>query len=125
MRCLEACATAEGQQCSGIKGDAWFGSVACAAELSVRGYQAVLQVKTNSGLYPKAFIEEQLKNAPGGVKIVLSGTAPNEQKLIAVGYRYSSKRTLFFVSTAKAGTTVPGVPYEMKFTDSYGNLKSR
>jgi hypothetical protein len=125
LRCMEACATAEGQQCTGIKGDAWFGSVSCAAELSVRGYEAVLQVKTNSGFYPKAYIEEQLKNAPGGVKIVLSGKAPNEQQLIAVGYRYSSKRTLFFVSTAKAGTTLPGVPYEMKFTDGFGNLKSR
>jgi len=27
LRCMEACATAEGQQCTGIKGDAWFGSV--------------------------------------------------------------------------------------------------
>ena len=110
LRCMEACATAEGQQCTGIKGDAWFGSVSCAAELSVRGYEGVFQVKTNSGFYPKAFIAEQLKNAPGGVKIALAGKAPNEQQLIAVGYRYSSKRTLFLFQQPRQVLLYPVSP---------------
>ena len=38
-----------------------------------------MQVKQNHGLYPKAIIEEALNNAPGGVSIVLKGTAPNDQ----------------------------------------------
>ena len=109
----------------GIKGDAWFGSVRTAMEIGVRGNEAVLQVKTNSGLYPKKFIEDALTDAPGGVSIVLAGTAPNEQKLIAIGYRYSRKTTLFFVMTAGAGSTKPGRPYIMKYTDGYGNLCSR
>ena len=115
LRAMEGCAV-NGQPCKGIKGDAYFGSVVCASELSVRNYEAVLQVKQNTGFYPKAFIEEHLKNAPGGVKIVLSALAPNEQRLIAVGYRYSSKKTLFFVVTSKAGSTKAGVPYQMKYT---------
>ena len=56
-------------------------------ELAVRGYEAVLQVKQNHGLYPKAIIEEALNNAPGGVSIILKGTAPNKQVLYAIGYK--------------------------------------
>jgi hypothetical protein len=112
-------------EATGIKGDAWFGSVLCASELAVRGFQAVLQVKQNHGLYPKAIIEEALNNAPGGVSIILKGTAPNEQVLYAIGYKYSSKKVLFFVITSKAGSTTPGTPYEMKYTDPHGNVCTR
>jgi hypothetical protein len=42
--------------------------------------------------------------------------------LIAVGYHYSHKTILFFVLTKNAGGTTEGDPYEMKFTDSYGNI---
>jgi len=45
----------------GIRGDAWFGSVRAAAEISHRGHEVVFQIKQNHGLYPKAFIEETLK----------------------------------------------------------------
>jgi hypothetical protein len=41
----------------------------------------------------------------GGVKIVLSALA-----LIAVGYRYSSKKTLFLIMTLKAGSMKAGTP---------------
>ena len=109
----------------GIKGDAWFGSVRTAMEIGARGGEAVLQVKGNKGLYPKDFIEETLKEAPGGVSVVLTGIAPNGVQLVAVGYRYSVKTTLFFVFTGNAGSTKPGDPYMMKYTDSYGNLCSR
>jgi hypothetical protein len=46
----------------------------------------------------------------GGVKIVLSALAANEQRLIAVGYRYSSKKTLFLIMTLKAGSMKAGTP---------------
>ena len=57
-----------GNGLTGIQGDEWFGSV-CA--LGKAGYKAVVQVKMNSGLYPKVFITEALKDAPGAVWIVL------------------------------------------------------
>ena len=57
----------------GIKGDAWFGSVRAAA-LGVRGHRAVMQVKTNSSLFPKKFIADMMDGMPGGVKIVLKGS---------------------------------------------------
>ncbi len=60
-------------------------------------------MKQNKGLYSKDYIEKALEDAPGGIKIVLSGTAPNGIPLIALGYRDSRKTTLFFVMTPKAG----------------------
>jgi len=63
----------------GLRGDAWFGSVKAASAMAVRGYQCVYQVKGYSTLYPKDFIEDALKEAPGGVFIALEGKAPNEQ----------------------------------------------
>ena len=106
----------------GIKGDVWVGSVRAAAALGVRGHRAVMQVKTNSGLFPKKFIADTLDGMPGGVKIVLKGTAPNEVPLVAIGYRYSTKTSLFFVTTEDAGNMMPGNPYIMNYTDDYGNL---
>jgi hypothetical protein len=69
----------------GIHGDAWFGSVKAASEVAHRGHEAVFQIKQNHGLFPKAFIEEALKEAPGGVHILLEGTMQCEVPLIAVG----------------------------------------
>ena len=106
----------------GIKDNAWFGSVRAAAALGVRGHQAVMQVKTNSGLFPKKFIADTLDGMPGGVKIVLKGTAPNEVLLVDIGYRYSTKTSLFFITTEDVGNTMLGNPYIMKYTDDYSNL---
>ena len=123
LRLLEGCVPADDINGGhGIQGDAWFGSVRAAAAIGAKGHRAVLQVKNNSGLYPKAFIDGALKNAPGGVHIVLKGVAPNGVELVALGYRYSTKTTLFFIATADAGSTRPGTPYEMKYTDDHGNV---
>jgi len=82
-----------------------------AMEIGIHSNDEILQVKTNSRLYPKQFIED-----------ALAGIAPNEQKLIAVSYHYSCKTTLFFVMTVGIGSTKPGHPYIMTYTDGYGNL---
>jgi hypothetical protein len=79
-------------------------------------------VKNNSWLFPKSFITDALENAPGGVHIVLKGTAPNGIDLVAIGYHYSTKTTLFFIATADEGSTTPGKPYEMKYMDDHGNV---
>jgi hypothetical protein len=60
------------------------------------------------------------------LSVVLTGIAPNGVRLIAIRYRYSVKTTtVFFVMMENAGSTKPGDPYMMKYTDSYGNLCSR
>ena len=96
-----------------------------AAVAAKRNMDTVYQVKSNHGLYPKQFIEDTLKEAPGGTYIVLEGQHPDRPTLIAIRYRYNSKVTLCFVITKNAGSTRKGKPYEMKFTDSYGNIHVR
>jgi hypothetical protein len=75
-------------------------------------------------LYPKALIEEALKDAPGGVWVVLESTHLNVP-LVAIGYWYSTRTTLFFLATKDAGTTSKGTTYEMKYTDDWGNVNIR
>ena len=36
--------------------------------------------------------------------------------VVAVGYKYNSKKVLFFVMTKGAGSTEPGEPYVIQFT---------
>jgi hypothetical protein len=79
-------------------------------------------VKNNKGFFPKDYIEKALEDALGGAHIVLTGTAPSGIELIALGYRYSTKTTLFFVATANVGSTRPRKEYEMKYTDDHGNV---
>jgi len=109
----------------GIRGDAWFGSVRAANEVGIRGHEGVFQIKTYHASYPKEFIEEALKDAPGGIFVALEGTTKDEVQLIALGYRYSRKTILFFILTKNAGTTTLGEPYHMKYTDSFGNVCTR
>jgi len=72
-------------------------------------------------MFPKAFIDDVLKDAPGGVCILLQATI-KEIPLIAVSYCYSTRTTLFLVATKDLGLTHPGSPYEMKYTDNFGNV---
>jgi hypothetical protein len=102
-----------------VRGDARFGSVRSANEVGICGHECVFQVKQYHSLFPKEFIEETLKEAPGGMHIVLQGTTKDEVNLVAMGYKYSRKTILHFVLTKNAGETNQGDPYEMKYTDNY------
>ena len=73
----------------------------------------------------KIYIAKVLKDAPRGTHIVIIGEGPKGTLLIAIGYRHSSKSTLFCICTQDAGSTRPGKPYEMKFTDLYKNECAR
>jgi hypothetical protein len=106
----------------GIRADAWFGSIITANEIGLKGHNAVLQIKQYHSLFPKEFIESALKDAPGGVHILLEGVTKDEVTLVAMGYRYSQKTILFFVFTKSSESSKPGDPYQMKYTDSFGNI---
>ena len=98
-----------------IMGDSWFQSVKTVAELQRRGHESVGPVKTAHSGYPKDFMNEHLKDLPGGVKLVMKGTHPSGGELIATGYKYTSGKVLTFVSSAKAGSTTNGDPYELRY----------
>jgi len=106
-------------------GNAWFGSMQAAVAAAKKNMEAVYQVKSNYRLYPKQFIKEALKEAPGGTHIVLEGQHLDSSTLIAIRYWYNSKVTLCFVITKNVGSTKKGKPYEIKFTDSHGNVHVR
>ncbi len=64
----------EGEEKHLVEGNAWYGSVICTVELAQHHYDHVLQIKTNSSLFPKTYIETALENALGGCKIVLTAS---------------------------------------------------
>ena len=67
---------------------------------------------------------EMLKDAPGGKWAVLESTIEGVE-VVAVGYKYGTKKVLFFAMTKGAGSTEPGEPYVVQFADQYGNPCSR
>ena len=81
------------------------------------GEEVIGQLKVSHGGYPKDYLNEHLKDAPGGVHIVMKGTLPSGVEAVAIGYKYSSKRVLFFLSTPGAGLTMPGEQYEMRYSN--------
>lgn len=88
VRCAEG--SYQGVPILTVKGDAWFGSVKYIISLVQRGQLFVDQVKSNHGLFPKDYIEEQLLEAPGGIHFLLKATHKRID-IITVGYRNSSK----------------------------------
>ena len=68
----------------GIRGNAWFGRIKTANAVEIRGHEAVLQIKQCHSLFPKEFIEPVLKEAQGGVHILLEGTTQDEVPLVAL-----------------------------------------
>ena len=55
-------------------GDSWFGSVKSAEAVALKGYHAIFVVKTAFGRTPKNWIEEEMKDYPSGIWIVLERT---------------------------------------------------
>ena len=79
---------------------------------------AVYQIKSNYRLYPKQYIEDTLKDAPGSTHIVLEGKHPEGAELVAIGYRYNSKVTLCFVITKNGG--LPNISYIIRKLEPLG-----
>jgi hypothetical protein len=86
----------------GLKGDSWCGHVRLADNVGQQGVRAMLQIKTRHTLYPEKLMEEKLNEAPIGCWITMKSKAPRVTDLLALGYKYNSKRVLKFVATADA-----------------------
>ena len=59
-------------------GDSWFGLIKAVSEVRKLGHHACLNIKTAHSRCPKAFLEETMKDFPGGTWIVLEGHAEKE-----------------------------------------------
>ena len=94
-----------------------------AIEVAKMGHHAVLVIKTGHSRYPKKYLEEKMDGFPGGTWVVLRGKCKRSGvELVAIGYRYNSKKVLHFVITVGAGRTSKGAAYQMKFNDAHGNV---
>lgn len=61
----------------------------------------------------------------GGMSMVMEGTTASGVQLLAIGYKYNSRKVLSFVATKASGSTTPGTPYRAKFADNWGNVMTR
>jgi hypothetical protein len=67
-----------------------------------------------------------MKGWPGGTHLVMKGIEPyNQQALLAIGYKYNSRKVLTFVATEKSGSTLSGDPYCARWKDenSFSNAR--
>ena len=103
--------------------DSWFGSVKTVENVMQSGHHCTMIIKTAHVRSPKKWLDETMKDMPGGTWIVLEGTTEElNRKLVCIGYKYNKKTVLTFILTRGAGSSEPGDPYEARFPDKYGNL---
>ena len=50
---------------------------------------------------------------------------PGGRTLMAIGYKYNSRKVLGFIATEGGGSTEPGDPYLSHFPDIYSNVSVR
>ena len=68
-----------------------------------------------------------MKDCTGGSYLFLKSTPrfPGERPLLAIGYKYNSRKVLGFIATEGAGSTEPGDPYLSRFPGIYSNVSVR
>ena len=81
-------------------------------------------VKTSHKGFCLATLEKLMKYCQGGSYLVLKSTPrnPGERPLLAIGYKYNSRKVLRFIATEGAGSNEPGDPYLSGFPDIYSNV---
>eukprot|EP00978_Attheya_sp_CCMP212_P008820 scaffold20753_cov65-Attheya_sp.AAC.1 len=105
--------------------DSWFGSVKSVTAVGKAGDHACMIVKkTVHTCLPKKWLEEKMKDFPGGMWIIMEGQAISEGgDLVCIGYKYNKRKVLTFIRTKGCGSMEPGhQPYGAKFPDQYGNI---
>jgi len=103
-------------------GDSWFTSIEAVENIEGR-YIGI--VKTAHSYYPKKELEKWMASWPAGSHLVLKTTTRTGRELLAIGYKYSLKKVICFLSTAEAGHTEAGLPYEAKWKDENNNTLCR
>ena len=83
-----------------------------------RGYHFIGQVKTGHLRFPKLYLEDLMQDFPSGLWVVLEATGLNKVPLVAIGYKYNTRKVLSFVMTKGCGSLAPGVPYDARYCDA-------
>ena len=81
-------------------------------------------VKTSHKGFYLATLEKLMEYWPGGSYIVLKSTPRLTGKipLLAIGYKYNSRKVIGSIATEGARSTEPGDPYLSRFPDNYSNV---
>lgn len=109
-------------------GDSWFASVNTVEQIKKAHPEVefVGPVKTAHRFFPKEEIEREMEKWPGGTSLVLEAKGLTGTPLVAIGYKYNSRKVLCFVASKNAGSTkMTGTPYKARWRDSHGNQHSR
>jgi len=80
----------------------------------------IVAIKNAHALLSKKELESLMDGMPSGLWAELHSTIEGVE-LVALGYRYNRKKTLFFCATGGAGPTYAGAPYISSYADRYGN----
>ena len=107
-----------------FQGDSWFASIPTVENIVEEGHRFKKLIKTAHSLFPLKWLQETMNNFPGGTHLVME-SEKNGKKIYAIGYKYSSRKVLCFVASEGCGSTLPGKPYEARWTDRHGNVHSR
>ena len=87
------------------------------------GHYASFSVKTAHARSPKKYLDENMKDCPGGTWITMEGRCNKDGvDLICIGYTYTKNKVLTFVLTKGADATTHGEPYEARLPDKFGNI---
>ena len=88
--------------------------------------EVICAIKTNTGWFPQEELQKEMEGYPSGAYLVLECKAPGTNvDLVAIGYKYNSRKTLTFAMSKNAETTEPGYPYIARFADEHGNVRER
>ena len=106
-------------------GDSWFASVKTTRQVGIVFNGKFLGiVKTAHVSYPHKQIEELMSDWPAGTHVVLQNCF-DEKNILAIGYKYTSKKVICFVATVGTDLTIGGDPYMSRYQSDLGNYKTR
>lgn len=104
-----------------VYGDSWFGSVKTAWYLkSEFEVDSTFVVKTAHKVFPKRRLTSLLAGKPRGSHRVLTAEIKGV-KMLAVGYKYNTTSTIYFISTC--GVTTAGEPHIAKWATEGGVVR--
>jgi len=104
--------------------DSGFGSVKLVVAGAKAGIAFICSVKQAHKFFPKAYITEQMKDAPSGSWLVLQSKIDGVD-VVCAGYKYNYKKILFFCWPLGAASFVPGEPYIQRYQTETGAPATR
>ena len=105
--------------------DSWFASVKGSDLVAEYGHEFVGPVKTSTSLFMKDELEHLMKDWTSGTHIIMQGVSSNNNSLLAIGYKYNTKKVLSFVATKNGGSSLVGEPYRARFIGDDNNIQFR